>query len=67
MASTIDIEKKLLMLDKELHSILDMLKGSRSKKALEIVESSCGAWEYEVDSKKFVDQLRESTRLDWMK
>jgi len=31
MASNVDIERKLLTLDKELHSILNMLKGSKSK------------------------------------
>ena len=67
MASNVDIERKLLTLDKELHSILNMLKGSKSKNVLEVVEASCGAWDYEVDSKNFVDQLRKSTRLDWIK
>jgi hypothetical protein len=67
MASNVDIERKLLSLDKELHSILNMLKGSKSKSAFEVVETSCGAWDYEVDSKNFVDQLRKSTRLDWIK
>lgn len=66
MASMINIEKKLLMLDKELHSILDMLKVSKGKKTPEVVKSACGAWGYEIDSKKFVDQLRESKRLDWI-
>jgi hypothetical protein len=65
MASNVDIERKLLSLDKELHSILNMLKGSKS--ALEVVEASCGAWDYDVNSKDFVDQLRKSTRLDWIK
>jgi len=67
MASNVDIERKLLTLDKELHSILNMLKGSKSKSALEVVEASCGAWDYDINSKNFVDQLRKSSRLDWIK
>jgi hypothetical protein len=68
MASTIDIEKRLLLLDRELHSILDMVKKkSEDKKVVEIVESVCGAWDYDIDSTEFVDQLRQSRRLDWVK
>ena len=67
MASNVDIERKLITLDKELHSILNMLKSNKSKNALEVVEGSCGAWDYDVNSKNFVDQLRKSTRLDWIK
>jgi len=64
MSSTIDIEHRLLGLDRELHSILNMLKKNEGKRAVEVVESSCGAWDYDIDSKEFVDQLRKSTRLD---
>jgi len=67
MASNVDIERKLLTLDKELHSILNMLKGSKSKITIEVVEASCGAWDYDVNSMNFVDQLRKSSRLDWIK
>ncbi|KAF5412934.1 MAG: hypothetical protein C5S43_01110 [Candidatus Methanocomedens sp.] len=67
MASNVEIERKLLMLDKELHSILSLLKGREGVDALNVVESSCGAWDYDVNSKTFVDQLRKSTRLDWIK
>lgn len=67
MSSTIDIEHRLLGLDRELHSILNMFKKIERMRAVEIVESSCGAWDYDVDSKEFVDQLRKSTRLDWIK
>ena len=67
MASTINIEHRLIGLDKELHSILNMLNVGESKKASSVLESSCGAWDYDVDSETFVDQLRKSTRLDWVK
>jgi len=67
MSSTIDIEDRLLGLDQELHSILNMLKKNEGERVVKIVESSCGAWDYDVDSKEFVDQLRKSTRLDWIK
>ncbi|HWR25111.1 MAG TPA: hypothetical protein VN278_02645 [Methanosarcina sp.] len=33
----------------------------------EIIESACGAWDYDVDSEEFVDRLRKSSRLDWIK
>lgn len=67
MASTISIEHRLIGLDKEIHSILDMLKIGECKNASDVLESSCGAWDYDVDSETFVDQLRKSTRLDWIK
>ena len=67
MASTINLEHRLVGLDRELHSILDMLKVDERKKASAVLESSCGAWDYDVDSETFVDQLRKSTRLDWVK
>jgi len=66
MESTTDIEKRLIELDREIHSILNMVrkKGGRSSK--ELVESACGAWDYDVESEEFVDQLRKSSRLDWI-
>jgi len=54
------------MLDKELHSILNLLKSREDVDAIKVVESSCGAWDYDVNSKTFVDQFRKSTRLDWI-
>ncbi len=66
MASNIEIERKLIILDKELHSLLNLLKGKEDVDAIKVVESSCGGWDYDVDSKTFVDQLRKSTRLDWI-
>ena len=67
MSSTIDIEHRLLGLDRELHSILNMFKKIERARVVEIVESSCGSWDYNVENKEFVDQLRKSTRLDWIK
>lgn len=65
MESTADIEKRLVELDREIHSILNIIrKDGRNSK--EIVESACGAWDYNVDSEEFVDQLRKSSRLDWI-
>ena len=67
MASPINIEHRLIELDKEIRLIFDMLKTGERKKASAVLESSCGAWDYDVDSETFVDQLRKSTRLDWIK
>ncbi len=67
MTSTVNIEKKLLALDKELHSILGILKKQRIKKIEDVVENSSGAWGYHVDSVEFVDGLRKSKRLDWIR
>ena len=67
MASTINIEHRLIGLDRELHSILNMLNVDERKKTSAVLESSCGAWDYDVDSETFVDQIRKSTRLDWIK
>lgn len=67
MTSTVNIEKKLLALDKELHSILGILKKKRVKELEDVVENSSGAWGYQVDSEDFVDGLRKSKRLDWIR
>lgn len=67
MSSTVNIEKKLLALDKELHSILGILKKQRVKELEDVVENSSGAWGYQVDSVEFVDGLRKSKRLDWIR
>lgn len=66
MGSTAEIEKRLIELDKEIHSILNMVRKKEGKSSKEIVESACGAWSYDVESKEFVDQLRKSSRLDWV-
>jgi hypothetical protein len=66
MESTVDIEKRLTELDRELHSILSTLRKKEGKSSKEIIESACGAWGYDVDSEEFVDKLRKSSRLDWV-
>ncbi len=68
MTTATDIEKRLLALDMELHSILDMVKEQRIKEiGKDLVEESAGAWGYDVDSAEFVERLRRSRRLDWVK
>lgn len=66
MGSTADIEKRLVELDREIHSILNMVRKKDGRSSKELVESACGAWGYDVDSEEFVDQLRKSSRLDWI-
>ncbi len=66
MESTVDIEKRLLEIDRELHSILSTLRKKEGEIAKDIVKSACGAWGYDVDSEEFVDHLRKSSRLDWV-
>lgn len=68
MESTINLEARLLALDKELHAILNMVREKRAtRKKTGMVRETLGAWGYDVDSKKFVDNLRKSERLDWVK
>ena len=65
MISAVDLEKKLLALERELHSLLDMVREERLKELGEdVVEASSGAWGYDVDSAEFVEGLRRSKRLD---
>lgn len=66
MESTADIEKRLIELDREIHSILNMVRKKEGRSSKELVESACGAWDYDVESEEFVDQLRKSSRLDWI-
>lgn len=66
MGSTAEIEKRLIELDREIHSILNMVRKKEGKNSKEIVESACGAWGYDVESEEFVDQMRKSSRLDWI-
>lgn len=66
MESTADTEKRLIELDREIHSILNMIRKKEGRSSKEIVESACGAWGYDVESEEFVDQLRKSSRLDWI-
>jgi hypothetical protein len=67
MESTADIEKRLLELDREIHYILKIVRKKEGKSSKVIIESACGAWDYDVDSEDFVDRLRKSSRLDWIK
>ncbi|HEY9245741.1 MAG TPA: hypothetical protein VIO11_02735 [Candidatus Methanoperedens sp.] len=68
MTTATDIEKRLLALDMELHSILDLVKEQKAKElGKDLVEDSAGAWGYNVDSAEFVEGLRKSKRLDWIK
>lgn len=62
-----EIEKKLIKLDEELHSILEVVRGIKKEPSKKIVESAAGAWGYGVDSREFVDKLRKSKRLDLVK
>ncbi len=68
MESTVNLEARLLALDKELHVLLNMVKEQRAtEKKTGMVKETIGAWGYDVDSKKFVDNLRKSKRLDQVK
>lgn len=67
MSSSADIENILHNIDNELHTILNMMKKKRKKNSKEIVESSLGAWDFDIDSEDFVDKLRKSSRMDWIK
>jgi hypothetical protein len=66
MESSADIERRLIELDREIHSILNMIRKKEGRSSKELVELACGAWGYEVESEEFVDQLRKSSRLDWI-
>jgi len=66
MESTGDIEKRLRDLDREIHSILNMVRKKEGRSSKELVESACGTWGYDVESEEFVDRLRKSSRLDWV-
>jgi hypothetical protein len=66
MESTADIERRLIELDREIHSILNMVRKKEGRSSKELIESACGAWDYDVESEEFVDQLRKSSRLDWI-
>jgi hypothetical protein len=68
MESSINLEKRLIALDKELHAILNMVREQKiSEKKTSTVEDALGAWGYDIDSQKFVDNLRKSKRLNWIK
>jgi hypothetical protein len=67
MSSSMDIENRLHNIDSEIHTILSMLRKKSIKNPKEVVNSSLGAWDFDVDSEEFVDQLRKSSRLDWVR
>jgi len=57
-----DIEKKLIDVDKNLNSIIEMVR--KLKKPEEnVVEEVAGAWEYDVDSVEFTRELRQTKRI----
>lgn len=66
MESMADIEKRLIETDKEIHSILRIVQKRDTRDSREIIESACGAWDYNVDCENFVNQLRKSSRLNWI-
>ncbi|MDQ1254849.1 MAG: hypothetical protein QG646_4119 [Euryarchaeota archaeon] len=66
MESTTEIERRLIELDREIHSILNMVRKREGRSSIELVESACGAWGYDIESEEFVDQLRKTSRLDWI-
>jgi len=57
-----EIERKLIDLDKNLHSILEMVREAK-KPEKGVVESVAGAWGYDVDSVEFVRELRKTERV----
>jgi len=57
-----EIERKLIDLDKNLHSILEIVR--EAKKPEEgVVESVAGAWGYDVDSVEFGRERRKTERV----
>jgi len=57
-----DIEKKLIDVDKNLNSIIEMVR--KLKKPEEnVVEEVAGAWGYDVDSVEFTRELRQTKRI----
>jgi len=57
-----EIERKLIELDRNLHSILEMVREAK-KPEEDVVESVVGAWGYDVDSVEFVRELRRTERV----
>ena len=52
-----EFEKKLTNLDKELHSIMELVR--KANASHDVVDDSAGAWGYEVDGKEFVQKLKK--------
>jgi len=57
-----EIEKKLIELDRNLHSILEMVREAKKPKE-DVVESAVGAWGYDIESEEFVRELRRTKRV----
>ena len=57
-----EVERKLIELDKNLHSILEMVREAK-KPEEDVVESVAGAWGYDVDNVEFVRELRRTKRV----
>jgi len=57
-----EIERKLIELDRTLHSILEMVREAK-KPEEDVVESVAKAWGYDVDSVEFVRELRRTGRV----
>lgn len=57
-----DIEKKLIDIDKNLNSIIEMVRELK-KPEEDVVEKVAGAWGYDVDSVEFTRELRQTRRI----
>ncbi|MCX8207545.1 MAG: hypothetical protein N3G75_06905 [Methanothrix sp.] len=57
-----EIERKLIELDKSLHSILELIREAKRPEE-NVVEDAAGAWGYDVDSVDFVRDLRRTERV----
>ena len=57
-----EIERKLIELDRNLHSILEMVREVK-KSEEDVVQSVVGVWGYDVDSVEFVRELRRTERV----
>ena len=57
-----EIEKRLIELDKALHSVLEMIRKLKGREE-GVVEVVAGDWGYDVDSREFVRGLRCSKRV----
>ena len=57
-----EIERKLIKLDRNLHLILEMVRGAKESEE-DVVESAVVAWGYDVDSVEFVRKLRRTERV----
>lgn len=58
----VELERKLIELERNLHSILDMVRET-SKPEEDVVESVAGAWGYDAGSVEFVRELRRTERV----